>query len=281
MRCLIFLAIMTSFAFAEVDAPKTSPAPPKISRIIRKEPIYVAKAPQYFLLALGRETQAPVWLVLDGETLYVDCDANGDLTDPGEGRQPVAKDKDELTFEVQKGEITSYKTAKLTLRVVHSTQEQKWRLEKFTVRELRNYAEEAAGGWFGDSPETAGVNEIQSGLMFFLRNPVELVPGKEVEVYVWVGSRQPNGEPKKHCCVVPSRLRPAGELVLPALGPDEAPIRLQLEFGGVGCSCCTYVARLGVPQSVGKGTASLSLSFPDWEEGDVTPTTLEVPVNGR
>jgi hypothetical protein len=36
-----------------------------------------------------------------------------------------------------------------------------------------------------------------------------------------------------------------------------------------------------VPEAVGKGKAKITLSFPDWKEGQtnkVTPATLEVPV---
>lgn len=38
--------------------------------------------PKYALLAFGPNQETRVWLVLDGETLYVDCHGNGDLTAP-------------------------------------------------------------------------------------------------------------------------------------------------------------------------------------------------------
>ncbi|MFO0808241.1 MAG: hypothetical protein U0746_06430 [Gemmataceae bacterium] len=47
----------------------------------RKEPIYAGK-PMYCRLAFGRD-QAIVWLALDGDKLYADQNANGDLTDDG------------------------------------------------------------------------------------------------------------------------------------------------------------------------------------------------------
>jgi hypothetical protein len=55
----------------------------KVDRTIAKEPIY-REQPQYALLVFGRETRTRAWLVLDGDTLYVDRDGNGDLTEPGE-----------------------------------------------------------------------------------------------------------------------------------------------------------------------------------------------------
>jgi hypothetical protein len=55
----------------------------KIDRTIAKEPAYKSK-PKYCLLAFGPETKMRVWLVLDGDVLYVDRNGNGDLTQEGE-----------------------------------------------------------------------------------------------------------------------------------------------------------------------------------------------------
>ncbi len=56
----------------------------QIDRSIRKEPVYQSKDPQYCLMVFGPEAAVRVWLVLDGDTLYVDRNGNGDLTEPGE-----------------------------------------------------------------------------------------------------------------------------------------------------------------------------------------------------
>jgi hypothetical protein len=55
----------------------------KIERTIRKEPVYTTR-PQYCLFVFGPEAATRVWVVLDGDKLYVDRNGNGDLTDPGE-----------------------------------------------------------------------------------------------------------------------------------------------------------------------------------------------------
>jgi len=55
-----------------------------IERAIKKEPKYRTESPRYFLLAFGPEARHHVWLVHDGDVLYVDCNGNGDLTEPGE-----------------------------------------------------------------------------------------------------------------------------------------------------------------------------------------------------
>jgi hypothetical protein len=61
----------------------------KIDRFILKEPAYKSK-PKYCLLVFGPEAKTRIWLVLDGEVLYVDRNGNGDLTEKGESH---AKDK--------------------------------------------------------------------------------------------------------------------------------------------------------------------------------------------
>jgi hypothetical protein len=54
----------------------------KIDRHITKEPTYKGK-PLYGLALLGADAKTRVWMVLDGERLYVDRNCNGDLTDDG------------------------------------------------------------------------------------------------------------------------------------------------------------------------------------------------------
>lgn len=55
----------------------------KIDRTIAKEPAYRTKTPKYGLLVFGPEGKDRVWLVHDGDVLYVDRNGNGDLTEPG------------------------------------------------------------------------------------------------------------------------------------------------------------------------------------------------------
>jgi hypothetical protein len=55
----------------------------KVDCTIAREPAYQAR-PAYCLLVFGPEAKTRVWLVLDGDTLYADRNANGDLTNKGE-----------------------------------------------------------------------------------------------------------------------------------------------------------------------------------------------------
>lgn len=63
----------------------------RIDRLIAKEPAYRAK-PVYCLLVHGSEAKSRIWLVLDGEVLYVDRNGNGDLTEPAERVEPAKAD---------------------------------------------------------------------------------------------------------------------------------------------------------------------------------------------
>ncbi len=56
----------------------------KLDRSITREPAYATKSPRYALLVLGPAANDRVWLVKDGDVLYVDRNGNGDLTEPGE-----------------------------------------------------------------------------------------------------------------------------------------------------------------------------------------------------
>jgi hypothetical protein len=54
----------------------------KIDRSIAKEPPY-RNEPRYCLVVLGPEAKTRIWLVQDGNTLYIDRNGNGDLTEKG------------------------------------------------------------------------------------------------------------------------------------------------------------------------------------------------------
>src|SRR5689334_6709996 len=74
----------------------------KVDRTIKKEPTYQSQ-PRYCLLAFGPEAKTRVWLVQDGDTLYVDRNGNGDLTDEGE---KVARKNTEGEYRVfEAGEV--------------------------------------------------------------------------------------------------------------------------------------------------------------------------------
>lgn len=52
----------------------------KVDRSIAQEPEYESDEPLYGLMLFGREGKFRVWIVLDGETVYLDRNGDGDLT---------------------------------------------------------------------------------------------------------------------------------------------------------------------------------------------------------
>jgi hypothetical protein len=70
----------------------------QIERTIAKEPAYKNK-PKYCLLVFGPEAKSRVWLVQDGDVLYVDRNANGDLTEKAERVSLKQSDKSFRVFE--------------------------------------------------------------------------------------------------------------------------------------------------------------------------------------
>jgi hypothetical protein len=76
----------------------------KIERKIAKEPAYQTKTPKYCLLVFGLEAKTRVWLVQDGDTLYVDRSGNGDLTEDGKRIKVKQSNDSYRSFEV--GDLT-------------------------------------------------------------------------------------------------------------------------------------------------------------------------------
>jgi hypothetical protein len=78
--------VLLAAALAATAAPAADLT--KLDRSIRREPAYATTSPRYAVMVFGPAAKDRVWLVKDGDTLYVDRNGNGDLTDPGEKIAP-------------------------------------------------------------------------------------------------------------------------------------------------------------------------------------------------
>jgi hypothetical protein len=79
----------------------------KVERTLVKEPAYKTR-PKYCLLVFGPEARTRVWLVQDGDTLFVDRNGNGDLTEAGERVAAKVNKRvalDEGVYDFEAGEI--------------------------------------------------------------------------------------------------------------------------------------------------------------------------------
>jgi hypothetical protein len=70
----------------------------KIDRSLVKEPAYKTQ-PKYCLLVFGPQPKNRFWLVQDGDTLYVDRNGNGDLTEPDKRVELKNGDKNYRNFD--------------------------------------------------------------------------------------------------------------------------------------------------------------------------------------
>jgi hypothetical protein len=76
---MLCLYLWTTTALLTVHLPGIEGDLSKIDRTVGEEPAYQSK-PKYCLVVFGPEAKTRMWLVLDGDVLYADCKANGDLT---------------------------------------------------------------------------------------------------------------------------------------------------------------------------------------------------------
>jgi hypothetical protein len=105
MNSSCFLAALTCISFGAASLSATDLT--KIDRKITKEPAYKFK-PKYCLLVFGPEARTRVWLVLDGDTLYVDRNCNGVLTEAGKKvADQTRAGRGEGEYEFDAGQIRS------------------------------------------------------------------------------------------------------------------------------------------------------------------------------
>ena len=110
----------------EAAAPAVPSALKKIDLTIKKEPKYVGE-PRYLMLAFGPEAKFLAWVVLDGATLYVDRNGDGDLTGKGERieggmvrRDPKGNIQSVMFFGIDLTEPSGAKHTILYLSLIHA-----------------------------------------------------------------------------------------------------------------------------------------------------------------
>lgn len=218
MHCRIFV---TPAILVLMLATVGTAAPPDDEHLLVKEPAYQSGAPKYCLLTFGPAADTGVWLVHDGDTLYVDRNGNGDLTDPGES---VAADDKQSTpqdgqfafvvGDLQDGDLTHRDLRVAVMRLDHLSDRNE------TVRRILESAPEArfyyvsvdvqvpgrrGAGLEGRVPQVA--NGDSNGFLRFaeaaadaplinfrgpwqitLSEPLRLTIGRQVDAYLAVGT---------------------------------------------------------------------------------------------
>jgi hypothetical protein len=189
------VAMLACMAFSPGEA--TAADLTKVDRSIRKEPVYQSKSPRYCLLVIGPQARTRIWLVLDGDVLYIDRNGNGDLTDKGER---VEKQKGKLSHFLA-GDVLDAdgKTRHTTFMVMQAEDEgQTITFVAGMVGGKRMFmagADSLGTLQFADRPQDAPVVHFGGPLQMELNaklsqsGKAELVRGdKGQELYVWVGT---------------------------------------------------------------------------------------------
>jgi hypothetical protein len=162
----------------------------QINRTIHKEPSYTGK-PQYCLLVFGPDAKTRVWLVRDGDTLYVDRNGNGDLTEKGE-RLVGTHQPDGVKWQIGDIMEADGETRHSDLRVWFNKRGS-YILQLRTAAGFRQEVGNERGPLrFADRPQDAPIVHLAGPLTFLLEEygekSLRFVPGQEAHFTVLLGT---------------------------------------------------------------------------------------------
>jgi hypothetical protein len=229
----------------------------KIDRSLRKGPAYESKQPQYCLLVFGPKAKTRVWVVLDGDVLYLDRNGNGDLTDPGEriAAQEVYRNLEERPdVEVMRRfELNCWKAGEqpvlkcgpevqwfYILQLLpradwHDEIWVKFRQEKpfdFAVTTKTGHGQRA-GLRLATSPQEAPILHFDGSRRFALSDKYgqhPFRPGESCDLAVELHTQGLNATVRTELFEVPENVHPVAEIEFPPGRPGEDPIRVRVEL---------------------------------------------------
>ena len=221
----------------------------QIDRTVGKEPAYRAQSPKYCLLLFGPEAKTRVWLVHDGDRLYVDRNGNGDLTEEGEAVKAVAQ-RSNLSAATEGERVESWswrfdsgavregkrKHDALVIEIAHGEyipKEGKPRIvdHTFVTLKLEGKWQQSAYGPFSFA------RHPQDAPVIHFNGPLTIVPRYESQVLARGGHghkfRAAIGTPGLGIGTfaildpeaVPAGIHPVAEVEFPAASADAPPIR--------------------------------------------------------
>jgi hypothetical protein len=254
----------------------------KIDRKIAKLPKFESAKPGYLLLVFGKAAKEKVWVVFDGANLYVDKNANGDLTEDGEkipadlgnSRPPKSyvysvSDVGEKKYGLQVSTISvGPDVVAPHVIVVHQGK----MLQKVGPTDIR----------FKPTPEEARVVHFGSTLLvarpsLTMQAPLNAAKADDWRVQVGTpgvgaGSFASFGNDD-----VAKDVHPVAEFVFQSKVPGGKPITKKVTLDQ---RCCgdQFYAKVEVPADAADAPAKVTLSFPNCPFGTVLAQTYDVPV---
>jgi len=198
----------------------------RIDRTVAREPAYQSDGARYALLVFGPKANTRVWLVMDGDTLYVDRNGNGDLTEPGEALSVSAG-----AFDI--GAITEADgTRHSSVRVLRGRGHVRLRARIHGLG--THYVGEDPGEplQFGYRAEEAPIVHFGGSLtMRFYHAPPDLVAGKRTAVNVMIGTEGlGKGTFASLDCgvVLDGDAAPVADIAFPHKDPRRGPILVRI-----------------------------------------------------
>ena len=233
----------------------------EIERKISKEPAYQTKQVKYALLVFGPEAKTRIWLAVDGESVYVDRNGNGDLTE--EGEKVAAANNELLTsrgivvFELKDlpAEKLVHKNFTLLVSALELFASQDDSARDFLVKnpgaktfqltgeiEMPGWNGNGVGGrvvqrtfytdargllQFADKPEAAPIIHFGGSWQVALFGPQKLTLGRDVDLVLGVGT--PGIAPGTttwidYAGVIPETAFPTAAITFPVRNPGAEPV---------------------------------------------------------
>jgi hypothetical protein len=233
----------------------------KVERKINREPAYQTKSPKYCLLVFGLDGRTRVWLVQDGDTLYVDRNGTGDLT--GDANRFKIKERAETYRSFDVGDLTidglthtGISVMQMKVTPESAGNDEEWQRIKKSGPEpwmwwVRVTAERAADDkrdlprkisyvangdgagmlLFADRPEEAPIIHLNGPFTLALQDRKQrLIAGEKTMLGIGVGPRGigPGTFAFVHYPdTIPADAYPEVEVAYPARSPGQQPIKLR------------------------------------------------------
>jgi hypothetical protein len=223
---LRFLSTLAALAVSTA----TVVAPDLIDRRIAKEPVYHSGSPKYCVLVFGAVAKTRVWLVLDGDTLYVDRNATGDLTEENKRVKRNGR-------EFEAGEIAESggkaKYARLRLQQLDVPEKKQERLCLVSL-EVRDKLRQYGIVQFADRPEDAPLLHFDGLLAMGLIDPDKQVLARgdtSSQITAWIGTSSPAKQTGAtayldHSQGIPSDIHPIATIEFPNQDANKNPITI-------------------------------------------------------
>jgi hypothetical protein len=292
MKRILLLMLFVGFAATFTKAKAVDYE--KIGRTIVKEPKYTTSAQRYALLLFGPQAELKVWLVFDGDTVYLDRDMDGDLTDANE------RFDDPVKYEWLGNDVTIADSDGKTTYIVQSISDYKmdqpphsYACVQVKIDGPVQYREYCSAGLWNDPKKTALAHfhgPLSAGPYmerWKITDDVRFVTGGEPFTFT---ARIGTSDASHQCSVVvcsdagdekqsaafPGRF-PTMDVEFPPKDPRGTPIKRRFVFDEYCCGSL-FKTKVTVPPEVGVGKAKVRFAFDAWREGNVEPTTVELPV---